>query len=664
MSPSLSPDALLRLVLVDQDSVFSLGMSVWLNQTRDFSLVATADRGEAALEILDSQTRTGRGIDLVLLDIGLGRGEPSQIQGLNLCRLLRARYPSLPVLALSSAPEPVVLAAAQQSGASGCCAKTLEPSQLIAIMRRVAAGQPYWEAPTAGPSLFPGQSAQSFGPAADLAWSQQLQSGQFSQAVPAAPAPAQFPRPGLFAALRRNLRYSGLSQIDAVLEQVNTELQDLDLSLLDRAILAGRQRELRAARWVVQRLLATPALTPFEARNSRPPADFPIGSTAPTSSPARSQPSASGRAAPSGPPAGANPAPEEGLSSPVDSFQPQPADSLTAITLAPADNIAAAQTAQTLAFDTLLEKLQTSLVNQTEQPLEIDILREDKKRELVYLVARKFDELLDELRFSQVEPEQLAPKRSLILLDLWQAVLVDFFGRYYTVRQGNADLEVVELLLADSAVVQTAILDRIPGVVELLQHFLFQAPLAVDGGTYPPGNPEALQRAELLLENLTLQVANAVMQPLLNRFANVETIKHSFYDQRLLSSRDIERFRNNLSWNYRLNRLYREPKEIFESQYNLLTLTGRSIKQTQIYAPRSVELDSLTGLPYVVTLALEARDAVAPRLRSLVSFVGNGFVYVLTEVVGRGIGLVGKGVLKGLGNVWQETKYGRDRSPR
>lgn len=231
-------------------------------------------------------------------------------------------------------------------------------------------------------------------------------------------------------------------------------------------------------------------------------------------------------------------------------------------------------------------------------------------------------------------------------------------------RQGNADLEVVELLLADSAVVQTAILDRIPGVVELLQHFLFQAPLAVDGGTYPPGNPEALQRAELLLENLTLQVANAVMQPLLNRFANVETIKHSFYDQRLLSSRDIERFRNNLSWNYRLNRLYREPKEIFESQYNLLTLTGRSIKQTQIYAPRSVELDSLTGLPYVVTLALEARDAVAPRLRSLVSFVGNGFVYVLTEVVGRGIGLVGKGVLKGLGNVWQETKYGRDRSPR
>ncbi|MFM7424073.1 MAG: DUF3685 domain-containing protein [Elainella sp.] len=661
MSPSLPPDALLRLLLVDEDPVFSLGMSVWLNQTRDFSLVARAEQGEAALEILANQPRSGS-IDLVLLDVSLGQADPGQIQGLNLCRLLRARYPSLPILVLSGAPEPVVLAAAQQSGANGYCAKTLEPAELMAIMRRVAASQPYWEmpagsAPTQGfdPALGPG-SGQPVVQPAQFSQPNQQPNQQLSQPVD----PLWSPRPGPFASLRRNLRYSGLGQIDTVLGQVNTELQDLDLSLVDRAVLAGRQRELRVARWVVQKLLATPALDtsgvdlPRAAAGSasRP---FAIGgSQFPAQPPARLQ---SGPSAP----AAANTSPSGSAPNPADS--PRSA-APAAITLAPSDSLAAVQTAQTLAFDTLLDKLQTSLINQTEQPLEIDILREDKKRELVYLVARKFDELLDELRFSRVEPEQLAPRQSLILLDLWQAVLVDFFGRYYTVRQGNEDLAVVEVLLADSAIVQTAILDKIPGVVELLQHFLFQTPLAVDGAAYPPGNPESLQRAELLLENLTLQVANAVMQPLLNHFANLETIKHSFYDQRLLSSRDVERFRNNLSWNYRLNRLYREPKEIFESQYHLLTLTGRSIKQTQIYAPRFTELDRLAGLPYVVTLALEARDAVAPRLRSLVAFVGNGFVYVLTEVVGRGIGLVGKGVLKGLGNVWQETKYGRDRSPR
>jgi hypothetical protein len=40
--------------------------------------------------------------------------------------------------------------------------------------------------------------------------------------------------------------------------------------------------------------------------------------------------------------------------------------------------------------------------------------------------------------------------------------------------------------------------------------------------------------------------------------------------------------------------------------------------------------------------------------------VGSGLVYVLTEVVGRGIGLVGRGILQGIGSAWQDTKISRD----
>ena len=61
-----------------------------------------------------------------------------------------------------------------------------------------------------------------------------------------------------------------------------------------------------------------------------------------------------------------------------------------------------------------------------------------------------------------------------------------------------------------------------------------------------------------------------------------------------------------------------------------------------------------------VTVALEARDAIAPRLRSAVSFVGSGLIYVLTEVIGRGIGLVGRGILKGVGTAWQDGKFSRN----
>ncbi|MDX2100271.1 MAG: DUF3685 domain-containing protein, partial [Leptolyngbyaceae cyanobacterium bins.59] len=254
--------------------------------------------------------------------------------------------------------------------------------------------------------------------------------------------------------------------------------------------------------------------------------------------------------------------------------------------------------------------------------------------------------------FSQVNRDQVMEKQSLLLQDLWQAATTDLFGKYYTleIREGRS-IEIVEALLQDRDAVQREILDKIPLAGELLCHLLFETPLTIDQMTVAAGSPEAMGRAEMLLNHLLLQVGNAVLQPLLNHFADLETIKRNFYNRRLLSTREIERFRNQLSWKYRLERSFQEPKAIFESQYPLFVLTEFGIRQTAIYAHRRAELDQLSGVPLVVTLLLEARDAVAPRVRSAVSFVGSGLIYVLTEVVGRGIGLIGRGILQGLGNV-------------
>ena len=65
--------------------------------------------------------------------------------------------------------------------------------------------------------------------------------------------------------------------------------------------------------------------------------------------------------------------------------------------------------------------------------------------------------------------------------------------------------------------------------------------------------------------------------------------------------------------------------------------------------PRDRELRQQGWLQQTVTLALEARDAIAPQLQSLVRAVGNLFVLVLTRVVGRAIGLVGRGIAQGMG---------------
>jgi hypothetical protein len=53
---------------------------------------------------------------------------------------------------------------------------------------------------------------------------------------------------------------------------------------------------------------------------------------------------------------------------------------------------------------------------------------------------------------------------------------------------------------------------------------------------------------------------------------------------------------------------------------------------------------------------LEIRDAIAPRLRATVSFVGSGLVYILTQVIGRGIGLIARGIIQGIGSSWQDLR--------
>ena len=65
-----------------------------------------------------------------------------------------------------------------------------------------------------------------------------------------------------------------------------------------------------------------------------------------------------------------------------------------------------------------------------------------------------------------------------------------------------------------------------------------------------------------------------------------------------------------------------------------------------------------------VTLLLETRDAIAPGIRATVSFIGSGIVYLLTQVIGRGIGLIGRGIIQGVGNSFQDIKFGKNNKMR
>ncbi|MDX2242609.1 MAG: DUF3685 domain-containing protein [Leptolyngbyaceae cyanobacterium bins.302] len=616
-------------MLIDSDPQFRQGFATCLAQDADLQVVLEADSTQGALQVLqqwfsqqsDFENRDIENnkisLNLILLSLELPPLGPGAI---SLCQELRRQYPELPILTMSDTATPALLAAAFQAGAMGYCHKTTVTVDWIAAIRQVAAGYPFW--------------VQGMGAMTQTIPSHPVPSQPtLSQPTPSSLQPVS--RPGLAAKLRQNLRQTGLDQIDTAIAEIDEQLKAPSLTFLDYLFLTGRRRELSASRWLIDRLLTPQPTEPATrtpqgiSQNTRssPPPPFPISN----------------------------------LQSPTS----------TASSLSPQPETTAIRGIQATLFDTTFAKLQFGLRNLTDTPLEIDILRDDRKRELLETVLRQLEEVLAELKFSQVDRAQLTDKQAVILMDLWRATTIEFFGRYATLSLGDSPtdplnqvaVEMVDVLLQDGAIVQADILSKIPLVSEFLGHLLFQVPLMVDETGYAVGTVEAMHRMEALLQNLMIQVGNAVMQPLLNRFGNVVAVKQSYYDRRLLSTREIERFRNNLSWKYRMQRYFKEPTAIFESRYCLLILGELGIVQASIYAPRSQELDELAGVGLAVTLALEARDAIAPRLRSAISFVGSGVVYVLTEVIGRGIGLIGRGIIKGVGNVVQDPKFNRNGNP-
>ncbi|MEH2212798.1 DUF3685 domain-containing protein [Nostoc sp.] len=577
-------DRPLKLLLIDQDPIFRLGLRVALEAIPNLEAIAVVETDTVALKILaEIAEKDPNQVNLVVLEFGNGRTTSQQL-GLQFCRQLRGLYPNLPILLLSSIQEQGMLLAAKSVGVNGYCPKGTPLPELVAAMQEVADGGSYWLQDTEAITT-PNSSLLT---------------------------PNSFPLP--FSKLRNNLRLSGIANIDATLAAVTAQLQVPGLPVLDRAILAGQRRELLAARWLLNRLLILP--------QERQEEQIPVADEPPVT--------------------------------PSLSIQQRQ-------TLSP---LLSPGTLQSALFTSCVTKLQFPLINLTDIPLEIDIFREDKKRELLYLILQKLSEQLDQLRASQIEINQLYELKNTLIRDLWQVGIIEFFGKFSRIKVANQNIEVVKLLLRNTEVVQRDILQKIPLFCELYSYLLFQTELNIDNSSYPVVSPEAKSQALMLLENLLIQVANGVVQPLLNYLADVEEIKQNFYGRQLISTREIERFRNDLSWKYRLKNYINEPKAVFESRYELFVIAPRGIATTSVYAPRNQELVKLSNIPLIVTLLLEFSDAIAPRLKSLLAVFGSGIVFILTQIVGRGLGLIGRGILQGIGSVSSVEKNFRRNSDR
>ncbi len=128
-------DAALKILLVEDDELFRLGLQARLQQETGLEIVAEAEDGEQAVELANRHP-----LDLVLLDIGL-----PGIGGMEACRQIKQQHPNLPILVLTSRSEKPLIARLIEAGAQGYCLKGIPSEFLILALRSVAAGASWWD---------------------------------------------------------------------------------------------------------------------------------------------------------------------------------------------------------------------------------------------------------------------------------------------------------------------------------------------------------------------------------------------------------------------------------------------------------------------------------------------------------------------------------------
>jgi len=121
----------IRVLLADDHPVVRWGLSCCLAASRDITVVGEAGDGREALRKTEELSP-----DVVLMDIDM-----PELNGLSATELIRRKKPEVMVLLLSMHPYSQHMARIVHSGARGFLLKDARPEDIIAAIRKVAAGE-------------------------------------------------------------------------------------------------------------------------------------------------------------------------------------------------------------------------------------------------------------------------------------------------------------------------------------------------------------------------------------------------------------------------------------------------------------------------------------------------------------------------------------------
>ena len=186
-------------------------------------------------------------------------------------------------------------------------------------------------------------------------------------------------------------------------------------------------------------------------------------------------------------------------------------------------------------------------------------------------------------------------------------------------------------------------------IFTIIDPIIKNEPLYHNGKIMPLYETESFKTFESIISNWVLRTSNLMAADIFNYCSGWPELRNLFINPKLQSTRNFERFRNNINNYDRWHNNFYMPVYLYESKREYIDIVDNNFIRYFKNENREKDIDKLTWLQKQITLLVEIRDAISPQLEIATKYIGNIFVTILTKVIGKAIGLVGKGILQGLG---------------
>ena len=218
---------------------------------------------------------------------------------------------------------------------------------------------------------------------------------------------------------------------------------------------------------------------------------------------------------------------------------------------------------------------------------------------------------------------------------------------YFRLRRDNESLSINEFLYKEASC--NEIDKESHESIMFIEPIIKNQPLDYDGKLLPLYETESFILLENIISNWIIRNCNLLASELFNICSTWPELRTVLINPELQSTRNFERFRNNINNYNRWHEYIYMPIYLYESKREYIDIIDNKFTRYFKNENREKELENLEWLQKQVTLLVEIRDAIAPQLEIAVKYIGDLFVTFLTKVVGKALGLIGKGILQGLG---------------